>query len=162
MEADTWPPSSELTRYYKVQTYFNSAALDIADAAQTTHLDRGRNLRPIEPQNLRVNGDLTGAIWTTGDDITVTWSNTSRARTVFGLEFGAAPATDLTAVVLEYWNAAGTAMLATTEASPTGESSTVANAWLAANVNACFQLRIYGRRNSWLSLLYNSVAVVKV
>jgi hypothetical protein len=161
-EADTWPPSSGVTRYYKVQTYFNSAALDLADAAETTHLDLGRNLRPIEPQNLRVNGDSTGAVWTTGSDITVTWDNTSRARTVIGLEFGAAPATDLTAVVLEYWDAAGTTMLATTETSPTGESATVTNAWLVANVNVSFQLRVYGRRDSWLSLLYNSVAVVKV
>lgn len=163
VESDQWPPAVELARWFRFQPYFSAAPVDFDTLASYPHTESGRNLLPLAPLNLAVDGDMHAAVWNTGSDVVVTWSNTSRARTVFGLDFAAAPATDLTAVSIELRSYDGATLHATVSASPTGESSSAfTNAYLVANVNDHFRLRAYGERNGRRSLFYTDVLVTKV
>lgn len=159
-DADAWPPLSEDDRYYKAQTVFVTALLDLGDVVAETHTENARTLLPIAPLNLAANGDGAHPTWITGDAVAVSWSNTSRARTVFGLGFGDAPATDLEAVSIEIRSADGLTLHDTVEASTGGE--TLNNAYLVATVNADFLLRAYGVRSGRRSLDYTDIVVRKV
>jgi hypothetical protein len=162
VDTDAWAPFSEDQRYYKVQPHFLAAEVDLADLDAISHTENGRTLLPIAPANVLVNGDASSPFWETGSDITLTWWNTSRARTVFGLPFEEAPATDLTHMLFEFRTYGGGDLLATVTEDAADESATVTNAFLAANVNDHFRLRAYGVRNGRRSLDYTDVLVRKV
>lgn len=159
LQPDTWAPISEVPRWYKFQTVFGAQELDFDQALQVQHLDDGRCLRPIVPANLRANGDSTGATWEVGSDVVISWDNTSRAATVYGLDLSAAPPTDLDAVVIQFWSDDLSTLLAELEADPAPEAYVASDLFLTTNVNQDFRVRVYGRRGQWTSLLSNELAV---
>lgn len=162
LDKDAWPPFSESERYYKFQTHFGVAELSLADVDPVAHTENARSLLPLPPKNLRANGDGEHPTWTSGNDVVVAWSNSSRARSVFGLPLNESPATDLSGISLELRSYDGATLYDTTEVSPTGEQTTLTSAYLVTNVNADFMVRSYGLRNGLKSLNYDQIQVRKV
>lgn len=161
--ADAWPPFTQDTRYYKVQSIFGGYAIALADITAIAHAENGRTLRAIAPLNVRANGDITGAIWNTGSNVDITWDNTSRARTIFGQALNASTPTDLTEIKMEIRSYDGSTLHATISGiSPTGETHTLTNAYLVSTANADFSVRVYGLVGGWQSLDYTEVQVRKV
>lgn len=158
-----WTPYSPLRRFYKIQPFFGNSGVDLSTIDVTEHSENGRSLWPIAPQNVRFNGDNSHAIWdnTNPDNQVITWSNTSRARTVFGLPLNEAPATDLTAVRIEIWKYDGSSKVLTSDTTP-NEELQMLPAVLISAINADFQLRVYGIRDGWLSMDYTSCLVRKI
>lgn len=162
VDSYAWPPFSEERKFYKFQPQLGQAEVALANLTAEEHVENGRALRPLAVRNLRVNGDGEHPTWTSGNDITVSWSNTSRARSVFGLAFAEAPETDLTGVELELRSYDGVTHIDTTTVSPTGEQTTLTSAYLVSKVNDHFSLRAYGVRHGFKSLDYDEVFVRKV
>jgi hypothetical protein len=93
---------------------------------------------------------------------TLSWSNTSRARTVFGLAFNEAPATDLTDVQIDLLSYDGVTLLDSFNVTPDAEETAISNTELVTKADSDFQIRVYGLRNGLQSLDYTSVLVRKV
>lgn len=161
LAVDTWPPYAYRARYYKFQPRFVQAEVALADLPVVQHTELARALRPLPPANLRANGDRSSATWLTGQDVTISWNNTSRVRTVFGLPINEAPPTDLSAVHFELRTYDGQTLVAEFDGPPT-ESYLLTNAYLVGKGMSNFRLRAYGDRTGWRSLHFTDVQVVKV
>lgn len=162
VDALAWTPFSDQARYYKFQTHFGNAETDLAETGAITHTENARSLLALAPANLRANGDGSHPVWTTGSPVTVEWNNTSRQRTLFGLPLNEAPATDLESLSIEVRSYDGVTLYDTLSVSPTGESTSLTNAYLVSTVNADFSLRAYGVRSGRRSLEYDEITVRKV
>jgi hypothetical protein len=162
IEHDAWPPLSEDARWYKFQPVFGTGEVDLSDLAAEAHTENARSLRALAPLNVAVDGDSSHAQWTAGNNITVTWNNTSRKRTLFGLAFSEAPVTDLESVLFELRSYDGVTLVDDFEVTPSSQSTVVTNAYLVANGNSDFRLRAYGLRSGRRSLDYTDVLVRKI
>jgi hypothetical protein len=161
LDVYAWPPMVDKERHYKFQTRFGALKYDLAALGSTTHRETARTLRPIAPPNLRFNGDGHAATWP-GGDATVTWSNTSRARTVFGLPLGEVPLTDLESVVVEVWRHDGSTLLGSYPTIP-DEEYVLDGDTLAGIVGPDdFAVRVTGVRGGRRSLDYTEVLVRQV
>lgn len=162
VEDDPWTPFSESERWYKFQPSFVSSVVPLGDITAQAHTENARALRPIAPANVRGNGDGPYAVWNLGSDVVLTWNNTSRARTIFGLAFSETPPTDLDSVVMELRSYDGVFLYDTLTVSPTGETTTLTNAYLvtqSATFGTQFVLRVYGLRSGRRSLDYTELFV---
>lgn len=161
VNAFAWPGFIQLPRKYLFQPRFGQGEVQLADLTEVTHTENGRTIWPICPPNLYVDGDGAHPVWNTGSDLEITWENTAREKTVFGVPVNELIGTDLSGVRLEVWTADG-ATLHNQIDTDADETYTLTNATLVAGVNADFELRIYGVRSGFLSLDYTSVVVDKV
>lgn len=162
VDKDAWPPFSESARYYKFQTQFGAADLSLAHTEPVAHAENARSLLPLNPKNLRVNGDGHSPSWSVSGPVTLSWSLTSRARSVFGLPLGEAPPTDLSNVLLEFWTLNGDTLIYSLTNSPTtGVNLSGANL-VSFGINESFKLKSYGLRNSLRSLNFDEVNVIKI
>jgi hypothetical protein len=156
VEHYAWPPIVEAPRYFKFQPIIGPAEVPLGDLTPIEFTENGRALRPIVPTDVKFNGQSNNAIWNHNTSLTVTWKNTSRARTIFGTSFAEFPATDLTAVRLQFLSPTG-GVFAQKDVPPS-ESTTQFSAVLGG-VFSDFIMRVYGVRDGWLSLDYAEMAI---
>lgn len=147
---DVWAPYVSSARFYKIQTMFGVSQLDLSEVNAISHTESARALKPLPPKGLKVNGDGVAPTWQwMGPDLTVTWTNTARASTIFGRPMGEGYETDLTAVELEILTQAGD--LLTTLTVPATGSYVLTNAAIRALTNQTFRINARGVRNSFES-----------
>jgi len=161
-DVDSWSAFSSSSRFYKVQTAFGSTTYDLASVTAIAHAENARALLPLCPRNLMFDGDASSATWTDTDQGVLTWNNTSRKRSLFGLPFGEAPETDLSYVRIELRSYDGNELRDSFDVAAPAETTTLSASYLIAEINTDFSVRIYGIRNGLVSLDYDSVQVLKV
>lgn len=165
VDDDPWPPLSNEERWYKFQPIFVTSEVALSDIPAQAHTENARALRAIAPANLRSDGDAPNAVWNLGSDLLITWNNTSRARTIFGLPFNERPPTDLESVSIELRSYDGFYLYDTVVVGSPAESTTFTNGYLvtqSALFGTQFSLRIYGVRSRRRSLDYSELFVNKV
>lgn len=159
VDVDPWAPFTQTTRYFKVQPAFASSSVPLGDIAEIPFAENGRAFMPIAPGDIAVNGDRTHAVWVQGNDIVVTWANTARERTKFGTPLGESETTDLTSVTVEIWDYDGTVRKANLTGNPPTGTMTISNGRLVLIGNTDFLVRVYGVRNTWVSMNYSEIKV---
>jgi hypothetical protein len=162
LATDAWPPPLTTPFYYKFQTSFLLREVDLSSLPVITHTSSQRALLPLPPANLRANGDGAHPYWTTGNDVTLTWDNSARARTGIGLALNDYFPTDLTHVLIQIRSYDGATLLDSVVVSAEGGSTVLSNSYLVSTVGADFSVRAYGVRNGLLSTEYDTIQVDKV
>lgn len=158
---DPWPPSDQITRYYKFQPTFGPAEVDLSTLNAVSHAGNQRALLPLRVLNLRANGDKASPVWQTGNNVVLTWDNSARERSKLDRAISDVVTTDLTDVKLELRSHNSATLHDTVTTSASSGTYTMTNAYLVSKVNADFSVRAYGVRNGHVSLEYSSVKVDK-
>lgn len=142
---------SEIQQVFKLQPFVFGSGLDLADATEITLDVNSRGLRPWQPRNLRAF-DALDPVYTTGQDIPISWSNT--VLDPAGL--------DLPETILEFWSGGG---LRTTMTFEPGVSEFI---WLNDDLQSAlggqvtFTIRAFHRRGEWRSTYYQELTVQRV
>lgn len=162
LAVDAWPPSVSSTRYFKFQPSFGPSEASLSGITAVAYAGNFRPIRPLRPCNLRANGDGSHPYWQTGSPVVLTWDNSSRERSKFGVALNEVTATDLTHIKIEVRSYDESVLRDTLTVDATSGTTTLTDAYLVGAVNADFALRAYGVKNGLESLEYESVKVDKV
>jgi hypothetical protein len=161
------------TQAWKLQQLIDGEAEDLGALVASTFNTSGRFYRPIEPGNLAAFGDRMNPVYTTGQDVPLTWSILSERVGPYWDLAEPSWTDDLPDTVLEFWTTGGV-LKETVEIAlaPAGTAAgegvidayTLGNAdlvsWFGAEVS--FDVRAYHRRNGFRSARYVSLRVTKI
>ncbi len=147
--------------YFKFQPTFGQAEVPLGDITPVTYgPPNARAICPLKPMNLRANGDGSHPTYATGENVTLTWDNSNRIRSMLGTPLNEPLMTDVEYLNLEIRNYAGDTLLDTLYSGPTG--ATLSSAYLAATTPGDFSVRAYSFRGGYKSFHYDEIKVVKI
>jgi hypothetical protein len=149
------------TQRFKVQPWLFQLSRDLADCLPVSHAIQLRAYRPLAPLNLRVQGDGHCPTYSTGQDIALTWDQSSPRRAVREAERDCPSHADH--VIAEVWDAEGGAKKGEwTFHEETG--GTIPNAELVAALGSesGFVLKAYNQRGHLRSLACAQLTVTKI
>jgi hypothetical protein len=154
-------PFKEVTQRFKVQPCLFQLSRDLADCPPISHAIQLRAYRPLAPLNLRVQGDDHCPTYSTGQDIALTWDQSSSRRAVREPERDCPSHADH--VMAEVWDGSGAAKKGEwTLADEAGGTITNAELVAALGAESSFILKAYNQRGHLRSLACAQLTVTKV
>jgi hypothetical protein len=148
------------TQRFKVQPRLFQFDRDLADCLPVSHAVQLRAYRPLAPLNLRVQGDGHCPTYSTGQDIALTWDQSSPERAVREPEQDCPSHADH--VIAEVWDGSGGAKKGEwTFDQEAGGTITNTDLVAALGAETDFVLKAYNQRGSLRSLCCAQLAVIK-